>query len=56
MKTVMIILHQLFWGVTAGALSAAAGVIIKGVLVGGVCSGAGWLGLRHWKQRKARRS
>ena len=48
------VLSQLFWGVTVGALTAAATLIGQAVLVGCGVAGAG-CAAHHWRKRRALR-
>ncbi|MCT2399063.1 hypothetical protein [Novosphingobium mangrovi (ex Huang et al. 2023)] len=52
MNTFMAIMSQLFWGVTAGALSATFSMLAKGVAVLGGLGLAGWFGLRRKDRRR----
>jgi len=51
MNTLVAILSQLFWGVTVGALTAAATALVQLALLGG---GAVVAGLAAWRWRTAR--
>ena len=53
MNTVMAILSQLFWGVTVGALTGTAALILKVFLFGGGLFGGGYAAL-NWRKLRER--
>lgn len=50
----MLILSQLFWGVTVGALTETALIVGRGLLGAAGLGGAAWFGFR-WHKRKRRK-
>jgi hypothetical protein len=53
MGTLVAILSQLFWGVTIGALTGAAGAVAKLFVMGGGLLGGGWA-VFNWRKLRAR--
>lgn len=52
----MLILSQLFWGVTVGALTETALIVGRGLLGAVGLGGAAWFGIRWRKRRKKKNS
>jgi len=52
MKNLMMILSQLFWGVTVGALTETALILLRGALAAIGLGGATWWGLRWRRGRR----